>query len=160
MKRLALAITGAAVAGLATACTHTATPSAAHASQATSSATAASPSTTPSVSAADCRQQYDTWKQGPGKGLVAALTAVGSAGTQGNTQQLTTALKQAQPAVARAAKSPVPACADPKGYWEVVLMHVNAAASSTGSAASLQAAMKGVPQLTNQLVAELNRTGG
>ena len=138
MKRVALVVTGAAVIGL-TACTHSGTPSAAHATQGTSAATAAtSPPATPSVSAADCRQQYDTWQQGPGKGLVAALTAASAAGTHGDTAQLTTALKQAQPAVARTAKSPVPSCADPKRYWEVVMMHVNAAAASTGSAASLR----------------------
>jgi hypothetical protein len=71
---------------------------------------------------------------------------------------LTAVLKKAEPAVARAARYPMPACADPKGYWEPLLMHINAAAASTGSASSLRAAMKGVPMITRELVAELNRT--
>jgi hypothetical protein len=36
-----------------------------------------------------------------------------------------------------------------------VMMHVSAAAASTGSASTLTAAMKGVPSITHKLVAEL-----
>src|SRR5262245_23415302 len=117
MKRLALAAAGAAVVGL-TACSHT-----------------AAPATHPTVTAApvSCGEQYRTWAHGHGKGLIAALTSVSSAETGGDTQVLTAALKKAKPTVARAARHPIPACADPRGYWDVLLMHVNAAASSTGS---------------------------
>lgn len=170
MKRIALVAAGAAVAGL-TACTHSTVPSAAPArppsSSATttrppspSAATASTPAPTHSATLADCRQQYNTWQQGPGKGLVATLSAVGSAAKAGDSHALTTELKAARPVVARAAKYPVPSCADPKGYWTVLLMHVNAAAASTGSASSLQAAINGVPTITNALTAELQRTGG
>jgi hypothetical protein len=51
----------------------------------------------------------------------------------------------------------MPACADPEGYWPVLLMHVNAAAASTASAATVTAAMKGVPKLTRELNTELKR---
>ena len=68
---------------------------------------------------------------------------------------LTTTLKKARPAVVRAARYPVPACADPRGYWNVLLMHVNAAVGSTRSASSARAAMKGVPAIEKQLTAEL-----
>jgi hypothetical protein len=170
MKRFALAAACAAVAGL-TACGHATVPSAAPAShpagQAASRPTSlptgpedSQPATTPSAVPVNCRQRYDSWKQSPGKGLVAAISAVGSAEAAGNTQELTAALKNARPAVARAARYPVPACADPEGYWEVLMMHVNAAAASTGSAPGFRAAMNGVPQITRELLAELKRTSG
>ena len=70
-------------------------------------------------------------------------------------QVLTATLNKTRPAVSRAARHPVPACADPAGYWDVLLMHVTAAAASTGSASSMRAAMKGVPKIEHQLTAEL-----
>ena len=71
---------------------------------------------------------------------------------------LTATLKQAKPDVARAAHHPIPACADPRGYWTVLLMHVNAAVASKGSAASVRAAMQGVPKIEHNLVAEIKNT--
>jgi len=65
------------------------------------------------------------------------------------------ALKKAKPAIARAARNPVPACADPRGYWSVLLMHMNAASASAGSASSMRAAMKGVPEIEHELAAEI-----
>ena len=147
MKRIALAVAGAAaVAGLA-ACSHT-----------TASSTS-SPSPQPvvhSTSVVDCIQQYSTWRDGNGKGTVVALTTISSADKTGDTQALSTALKKAKPAIARAARYPIPVCADPKGYLEALLMHVNAAASAN-SVSTLQAAMKGVPEIDRDLTAELNR---
>ncbi len=140
MKRIALAAAGAAVVGL-TACSHTAAP--------------ASHGTVPAVAPVSCSQQYHTWNHGQGKGLMAALNAVSSADTARDTHVLTAALRKARPAVARAARHPVPACADPRGYWSVLLMHVSAAAASTGSAASVRAAMTNVPKIERNLIAEL-----
>jgi hypothetical protein len=157
MKRIALAAASAAaaIAGL-TACTSSAAPTAAGSSASSTSAgsAASSPTPTHTVSAADCKQSYDAWKQGPGSGVVATLTAVGSATT---TSALKTELKKTGPTLAKAARYPLPACADPKGYWLAVLMHVNAAAASTGSPTSLTAAMKDLPQLIRELTAELNQ---
>ena len=147
MKRIALAAAGAAVVGL-TACSHTAAPAAAPASH----------GTVPAVAPVSCSQQYRTWNHGQGKGLMAALNAVSSADTAGDTHVLTAALRKARPAVARAARHPVPACADPRGYWSVLLMHVSAAAASTGSAASVRAAMTNVPKIERNLIAELKGT--
>src|SRR5690242_13553096 len=118
MKSLAVAAAGAAVAALA-ACSQAAAPAAAPAGPAT---------VKPPVS---CGQQYRSWAHGQGKGLMAAFDAVSSAETAGNARLLTVALKKAKPTVARAARHPVPACADPRGYWSVLVMHVNAAAAST-----------------------------
>ncbi len=68
-----------------------------------------------------CSRQYDTWRHGQGKGLIADLDAVGSAVTARDTHALTAALKKARRAVVRAARHPMPACADPRGYWSVLI---------------------------------------
>jgi hypothetical protein len=52
----------------------------------------------------------------------------------------------------------MPGCADPRGYWYALLMHVNAAAAEGSSASSTRAAMQGVPQVQHQLTAELKQT--
>ena len=147
MKCLALAAAGAAVIGLA-ACSQS--PA--------STAAPASPGSGTSAAPVNCQQQYSAWVHGQGKGLIEALSAVSSAATAGNAHVLTVALKNAKPAVARAAHHPMPTCADPKGYWSVLLMHVNAATAGKGSAKSARAAMQGVPQIEHKLTAELKRT--
>ena len=145
LKRIALAVAGAAVAGL-TACSHPAAPPAASASHKNA------------VVPVNCGQQYHTWQHGQGKGLIAALDAVSSAETDGGKQVLTTALTKARPAIARAARHPIPACADPMGYWNVLLMHVNAGTAITASGSGMRAAMKDVPKIQRRLAAELKRT--
>ena len=150
VKRIALAAAGAAVMGLA-ACSHSAASAA--------PAAAAVPASHGSVSVpVSCGQQYRAWEHGPGKGLIAAIHAVSVAGIAGDPQVLTVALTNAGPAVARGARHPVPACADPRGYWNVLLMHVNAAVASKASASSVRAAMQDVPKLENELTAELKGT--
>jgi hypothetical protein len=164
MKRLALAAAGAALAGL-TACTSS-TPSATlpgstpPATPAASASTVTPATNSPSAVTANCRQQYHAWTQGPGKGIVAALDAIGAAEAAGDTHTLKAVLARTKPVLARASRHPLPACADPMGYWTVLMMHVSAAAASTGSAATLTAAMKGVPTLVGMLNAELKRAGG
>jgi len=145
--RLALAAASAAVIGL-TACTHTTTPRSAPASHGTS---------TP-IAPVSCSHQYRTWTGSEGKGVMSALNAVTSAATVRDTQVLTAALKQAGPAVATAARHPIPACADPMGYWSVLLMHVNAAVASKGPASSVRAAMQDVPKIHQKLIAEVKQT--
>lgn len=150
LKRIALAVMGAAVVGLAS-CSHATAPTAAH-----TEAPASHRTTTP-IAPVSCRHQYDTWRYGEGKGLMAALDAVGSAGVVGDTQALTVALKNARPAVARAARHPLPACADPMGYWDVLLMHVNAATASGSSASNVRAALTGVRKIEHELTTELKQ---
>ncbi len=145
MKRIAFAAAGAAVAGLA-ACSHAAAPAAAPASH-----------RNPPVPVS-CSRQFDTWQHGPGKGVIAALHAVSTADTVGDSHALTAALQKARPAVARAARHPVPACADPMGYWDVLLMHLSAATVGGSSASSARAAMTGVPKIEHELAAELKHT--
>ena len=150
MKRIALATVGAAVVGL-TACSNTAAPAAAPASHANASATRAPVS---------CSQQYHTWAHGQGKGLIAALHDVSVAGTAGDPQVLTVTLRKAGPVVAKATHHPIPACADPRGYWAVLLMHVNAAVASRHSSSSVRAAMKGLPKIEHELTAEVKSMSG
>lgn len=150
MKRITLVAAGAAVVGLA-ACSNTAAPTAPPASNRT-----ASVARTP----VSCSQQYHTWKQGQGQGLITALHTVSVAGTAGDLQALTVALKKAGPVVAKAAHHPIPACADPRGYWDVLLMHVNAAVASRHSPSSVRAAMKGVPKIERELTTEVKSVAG
>jgi hypothetical protein len=145
VKRIILAVAGAAVAGL-TACSHPAAPGAAATSH---------PSLRVPVS---CSQQYGTWTHGQGKGAIAALHAVSTAVTAGDAKVLAVTLKTNRPAISRAARHPVPACADPRGYWDVLLMHVTAAAAKAGSASTVHAALQGVPKIEHQLTAELKQT--
>ena len=152
MRALAVAAACAAVMGLA-ACSHSTTPKAAPTSHGTGTGTG----TSKAVAPVSCSQQYRTWNQGEGKGVMDALSAVTSAATAKNARALTTALHQATPAVAKAARHPIPACADPSGYWSVLLMHVNAAASSKASASNVRAAMQDVPKIHNKLVDEVKQ---
>lgn len=139
MKHTILALAGAAVVGL-TACSQVATPTAAHAGQG-------------SVSAG-CIEQFNTWSQGQGKGLLPALDAVSSAVAGGDAQVLAATLQQNKSAISQAASHPVPACADPGMYWLPLMMHLTAAAN-TKSVAGVRAAMKGVPEIEQHLTAEL-----
>jgi hypothetical protein len=143
LKRIILATAGAAVVGL-TAC----------------GGPAAAPASHRSVVRVpvSCSEQYNAWKHGKGKGLVTTVTAVSSAATAGDPQVLKAALKRARPAIASAGRHPMPGCADPRGYWYVLLMHVNAAAAKGSTASSRQAALKGVPQIQHQLTTELKQT--
>jgi hypothetical protein len=141
LKRIALAVAGAAVIGL-TACS--------------GGAPAAAPGNAPVP--VSCGQQYQAWEHGQGAGLITALHTVSVASTAGNLKVLTVALEKARPAVAKAGRYPVPACADPRGYWSVLLMHVNAAVASEGSASSVRAAIKDVPKIENELTAEIQAT--
>jgi hypothetical protein len=137
----------------------------------TACSSSATPSTAPSTPAAShgvvvqaaqggCGQQYRTWEQGQGKGLITALDKVGVASTAGDPQVLAAELKKARPAVAKASRYPVPGCADPMDYWAVLMMHISAAEASGSSVASAKAAMKGVPKIERELMAEVHALTG
>jgi hypothetical protein len=150
MKRLALAAAGAAVMTLTACGGHSAAPSGAAADGSANNGGATAP--------VSCKQQYHQWSSHQGKGVMGALQGVSSAAKAGNAHVLTAALTHARPAVAKGAKHPIPACADPRGYWPVLLMHVNAAASSKSSASSAKAALQGVPKVMNELSAYVKQT--
>ena len=146
MRSVALVASGAAVIGL-TACTNAAAPGSTAASR-----TAAVP-----IVPVSCGQQYRSWVDGAGKGLMGALDAVASAAAAGDRRGVTRALSRAKPAVAAAAEHPIPACADPRGFWNVLLMHVNAAAAGGATASSIHAALTDVPRIHQQLIAEVKQ---
>ena len=166
MRRIVLAAAGAAVAGVA-ACSHPAAPASVSGTHGTSSAQSGSGSAAGGGSAAgsggsggssvpvSCGQRYHAWVGGAGKSLLATFHAVSVAAATGDSQALTVALDNAKPAVTGATLHPVPACADPRGYWGVLLMHVNAAVSGHPSAPSVRAALKDVPAIEHALTAEL-----
>jgi hypothetical protein len=147
LKSIILTAMGATILAL-TSCSQTETPSAASASQKASSP----------IVPVSCSKQYHAWNHGQGKDLIATLRAVSSAEAAGDIHALTAALQKARPAVAIATRHPIPACADPRDYWDVLLMHVNAAAAANGSASSVRAAIKDVPHVEHELTAELERT--
>jgi len=152
LKRIILAAIGAATAAGLTACGHSAAPA---------GGPGAAPASHGSTSVrvpVSCGQQYSAWKHGHGKGLVTTVDAVSSAAMAGNPQVLRVALQKARPAVSKAARHPMPGCADPRGYWSVLLLHVNAAAAKGSSASNIRAAMHGVPQIQHQLTTELKQT--
>ena len=128
MKRIALAAAGAAVVGLGlTACSQAAAPTAGH-----TAAPAKHGSAAPAVPVS-CSQQYKTWAHDHGKGVIAALNAVSSAGTTGDAHALKVALKRVKPAVAEAAHHPLPACAEGK-FRKLIL---DSSAAEEGSFAYL-----------------------
>jgi hypothetical protein len=150
MKPFALAVvTAGAVVALA-ACSHGASTAAAPAGAATA---------THSAAPVNCPQLYHAWRHGPAKQLITAIDAVDSASTAKHIAARTAALKKAGAVVARAARYPIPACADPEGLWTALLMHVNAAGSASGRK-SITRALKGVSTLERELSAELKRTAG
>jgi hypothetical protein len=154
MRRLGLVAASAAVLTVA-ACGHSGSPGAGSTRGAESAAGGAG-----STAPVSCAQQYRTWTKGQGKGVMGALHHVSSAAAAGQGPSLAAALAQAKPAVAKGTAHPIPACADPRGYWSVLLMHVHAAASSTGSPASARAAVHDVPKLMDSLVANVQQTAG
>jgi hypothetical protein len=149
MKYLAFVAVGA-VGVVLTACSQAVTPSAAPAAAPTRSV-----SVTYSPGSVNCRQRYVAWKRGPARAVVAALSTIDSANTAKDAPALTAALKRVRPAIVKSASHPIPSCADPKGYWTALLMHVNEAASSAGSASAMLAAMKDVPEIERKLRGEL-----
>ena len=145
MKRIILIVAGAAVAGLTACGGNAAAPTAA-----TSPHSVRVP--------VSCSQQYSTWTHGPGKGLIAALDAVSSAETAGDTKMLSVTVTKNRTAISSAARHPVPACADPRGYWYALLMHVTAAAANVRSTSTMHAALQGMPKIEHELTAELKQT--
>lgn len=154
MKPFALAAAAAGAVVALAACSHSAT---------TSAGPATSPTVTPSPTQVNCSQRYDAWRHGPAKKLIAAIDAVDAAGKAHDLPARKAAVKKAGRMIAGAVRHPIPACADPRGYWTALLMHVNAAAGSASSGpgrASITLALKGVSTLKRELSAELRHTAG
>ena len=102
-----------------------------------------------------CADQYRGWMRGEGKGVMTALDTVAAAARGADGRTVQRALRHVRPTVVRAAAHPIPACADPRGYWAALLMHVNAAVSGQATGAGLRAALRDVPEIHRQLVIEV-----
>jgi hypothetical protein len=150
MKGIALAAASSAVLALTTGCTHNQAPK----------VTSARSSTTVVIAPVSCRQQYSTWAKAGGTAAIHALDAVTSATTDQDRHRLRGALKRAQPILTRAAQHPIPACADARGYWPVLLMHVSAASASTDSSPTVKAALQDVPAIHQHLRDEVKQSVG
>jgi|GEM_PF-3089816 len=159
MKPLTVLAAAAGTVAVLAGCTANSGTSAAQSGTSASPAATATPSHgTASIA---CPKRYTTWKNGPGKEVVAAVDAVVVASRNGDIQAQQAALKKAAPAVDAATSNPMPACADPKGYWSALMLHVNAAAQSLKSGSgtdSVKVALHDVPKIDRQLNAEVKRT--
>lgn len=148
------ALPALAAAAALTACgTHTASTTA-----------AAAPATTAPPS---CHQQYTAWKTGPArakaKQLTSVLGALQSAGE--DLVLLTDALKRSARVAHQLQAYPMPACADPAGYWRKMLADIRAGGDNASTSSGLSAVilamapLKQVPPLERKLGAELKATG-
>jgi hypothetical protein len=144
------------------------------------SAASAGPSRPPTASAGSgagpvasaaspgCLVQYRLWASGPahaaGDNLTAALNGLASASATSDIATAGAALKRAGTAARTLGHYPIPACADPKGYWRAVLVRIEAAADSAGTSTGegtltiAQGVMKQMPALERKLATELQVT--
>jgi hypothetical protein len=146
----------------------TATACGAHPAATTPASATAAAAPTHAAAAPSCKQQYHAWKYGParpvGKKLTAALDAVQSVGATEDIPALLAALKTVGKDAARLERYPIPACADPHGYWKKLLARIQAAGDNAGADSGLtglllaEAPLKTVPALEKKLDAELKRT--
>ena len=129
----------------------------------TAAPAAATAAATHSAAAApSCEQQYKAWKNGTK--LKAESKALQAAGDTEDIPALLSALKAVGKTAARLEAYPVPACADPHGYWNKILARIKAAGDNAGADTGLtglllaEAPLKAVQGLEKKLDAELKRT--
>jgi hypothetical protein len=120
------------------------------------------------VRSPSCLQQYRVWGSGPehaaGENLTAALNGLQAASSASDIPATSAALKRAGMAARTLEHYPIPACADPQGYWHAVLLRIEAAAdhagTSNGQAALALAGgvLRQLPVLERKLATELKGT--
>ena len=181
MSALARVATAAAAAALLAACSSTSAPGssggsgggAGGGSGSGSGSTGAAGTHTSSgdpSSASSCLRQYERWKHGVTAAethrLNTAIKHADSAGEYANAAKLKSALEEMGAVAGSLAATPVPHCADPRGYYARMLAKYEAAASKAQAAAGIaglvlaETALRSVPTITGKLDAELNRTIG
>lgn len=117
-----------------------------------------------------CAQQYANWKTGPanapGKQLEAAAAGISAAGKSEDIAVMDSGLKALGADATTLQAYPMPACADPAGYWSQYLGAMKAAGDNAGTASGLgglllaEAPLKQVPAIQSKLTAELAQTAG
>jgi hypothetical protein len=131
----------------------------------TSANTAAAAAASPTQTALSCNQQYAAWKTGPArdqaKQLTSDLKAVQAAGDSEDVPELTSGLQTVGNDAKALEQYPMPACADPAGYWNKILTRVQAAGDNAGSSSGFgalmlaEAPLEALPGLESKLDAEL-----
>jgi hypothetical protein len=121
-----------------------------------------------SAASPGCLVQYRLWASGPahaaGDSLTAALNNLAAASAASDIATTSASLKHAGTAAKALEHYPIPACADPKGYWHAVLLRIEAAADSAGTSTGqgtltiAQGVMKQMPELERKLATELQVT--
>lgn len=117
-----------------------------------------------------CKQQYAAWKTGPAHAQAMTLKADGkaldAAGSSEDIKMILSSLKTIGADATALQAYPMPACADPKGYWPQVLADMKAAGDNADGASGLgglllaEAPLKKVQPLETKLNAELAKTAG
>jgi hypothetical protein len=115
-----------------------------------------------------CAQQYAAWRSGTGSSETAAMRADGSALSAArrarNTLAADTALKKMGADASADEYHPMPACADPAGFWPQVLSAMRAAGDNASVIPGLaglvtaEAPLRPVAGIEAKLRAELERT--
>jgi hypothetical protein len=134
---------------------------------------APTPGSHPASSAApslSCRQQVQSWKQGPARAafsrLKAALRQVQAAGETGDVAGMESAMKELVPTAYALAGHPMPHCADPDSLYPKFVTKIYTAGYKARSARELGALMRaaaplaGLKKLEHQMTAEIDRTVG
>lgn len=117
-----------------------------------------------------CKQQYAAWKTGPAHALGAKAKAdAGALSAAGSSEDIKTMLSGLKTLGADATALqayPIPACADPKGYWAQYLADLKASGDNADSASGLaglllaEAPLKHVDTLQSKMDAEMAKTVG
>lgn len=116
-----------------------------------------------------CKQQYVTWRNGParaaGQQLMNDLTAIQSAGNGSGIPQVMYALRRTSSDTSVLERYPMPACADPAGYWSQSLRYLGSSAAMSAArpdqpVMSSATFMQKAQTLRARLSAELARTVG
>ncbi len=117
---------------------------------------------------ARCQRLFLAWKQGPASAgtsqLLGALKTLQVSGSGTNLSATAAAAAKAGQAAAQLEQFPVPACADPSGYFAAILARVQTAAAGAAAARSLPemvhalAPLTAVPALEAAFTAEVKLT--
>jgi hypothetical protein len=115
-----------------------------------------------------CAQQYAAWKSGVGAGEASAIeadsNALTAAGKASDVKKMDEALATLGTDAATDKSHPMPACADPAGYWPQILSALQAAGDNAsvtpglGGLLTAEAPLKPVTGLESKLHDELART--
>src|SRR5215469_15543417 len=117
-----------------------------------------------------CAQQFTAWQNGPAKAvaekIVPSLNQVQSSAKTEDIPELNAALKAVGTIAQQLQAYPMPACADPAGYWTQMLGYLKAAGDNAGSSSGLAglltaiAPLEKVPGVEASLQAELAKNAG